>query len=151
MFSRFAFTLAVAAIRTVSLTTEFDVAAYAQEPNCARNITVHPGDTCNSIAAETNTPTFQLQTVNGDKIDAACDNLAVGEALCLGIIGHDCDITHVVVSGDTCELIAAEAKTTIEIILANNPNVNADCSNIGIGEVLCSADEIISVNATQTA
>ncbi|KAH9846902.1 hypothetical protein C2E23DRAFT_863722 [Lenzites betulinus] len=166
MFSRAALSLAVAAIaasrcgksccftpwcRAALLTVGMTVAAFAQEPNCARNTTVQLGDTCNSIAAETNTPTFQLLTVNADKIDAACDNLDVGEALCLGIIGHDCDVTHVVVSGDTCEKIATEAGTTFDIILANNPNVNSDCSNIGIGEVLCSANHIIGVNGTQSA
>ncbi|EIW56208.1 uncharacterized protein TRAVEDRAFT_129629, partial [Trametes versicolor FP-101664 SS1] len=102
---------------------------------CARNYTVELGDTCDGIAAKTNTPTFQLETVNADKIDAACDNLALGEPLCLGIIGEDCDITHVVQPGDSCGVIAQNAKTTLDILLANNPNVNADCTNIGVGEV----------------
>ncbi len=57
------------------------------------------------------------------------------QPLCLGIIGEDCDITHVVQPGDNCDSIAQEAKTTREILLANNPNVNAECTNIGVGEV----------------
>ncbi|KAL1938732.1 hypothetical protein VTO73DRAFT_11335 [Trametes versicolor] len=145
MFSRSAFAVAVvAAVASIG-------GVSAQEPNCARNYTVELGDTCDGIAAKTNTPTFQLETVNADKIDAACDNLALGEPLCLGIIGEDCDITHVVQPGDSCAVIAQNAKTTLDILLANNPNVNADCTNIGVGEVLCTADEVIGNSTTSAA
>ncbi|KAI8973079.1 hypothetical protein BD414DRAFT_499059 [Trametes punicea] len=123
----------------------------AQEPNCARNYTVVSGDTCDGISAKTNTSTYQLATVNADKIDAACDNLAVGEPLCLGIIGQDCDIVHVVQSGDACQAIADDAGTTLAILLANNPNVNSQCTNIYPGEVLCTADQVIGYNSTTTS
>ncbi|KAH9941126.1 uncharacterized protein BXZ73DRAFT_75098 [Epithele typhae] len=119
------------------------VGVRAQEPNCARNYTVHLGDTCDAISAKTNVSTYQLATVNADKIDAACDNLALGEPLCLGIVGEDCDVTHVVVSGDSCAAIAGAAGTTTDVLLANNPNVNSDCTNIYPGEVLCTATEVI--------
>ena len=49
---------------------------------------------------------------------------------------------HVVQAGDTCAAIAQAAGTTLDILLANNPNVNPGCSNIRPGEVLCTADEI---------
>ncbi|KAI0635466.1 hypothetical protein C8Q77DRAFT_1255961 [Trametes polyzona] len=143
MFAHNVFAVAVAA--AVAATC----GVYAQEPACARNYTVVAGDTCDRIGAKTATPTFQLQTVNADKIDAACDNLFVGEALCLGLVGEDCNIVHVVEAGDSCFSIAEDAGTTVDIILANNPNVNSDCTNIGLGEVLCAADHII-VNATSS-
>ena len=57
------------------------------------------------------------------------------QSLCLGITGQDCEVTHVVVSGDNCEAIAQAAGTTYDIILANNPNVNSACTNIYPGEV----------------
>ena len=44
-------------------------------------------------------------------------------------------MTHVVVSGDSCSSIAQIAGTTVDIILANNPNVNSTCGNIYPGEV----------------
>ena len=99
---------------------------------------------------------FQLASVNANLINAACTNLFVGEVrgrwhpssfsdggaecpgsqeLCLGIAGQDCGITHVVVSGDTCLSIAAAAGTTVDTILANNPNVNSACTNLVPGEV----------------
>ena len=64
---------------------------------CARNTTVHLGETCDIISEFFNVSTsvkqshsirirylivcyrYQLAFVNQDKIDAACDNLAVGE------------------------------------------------------------------------
>lgn len=57
------------------------------------------------------------------------------QPLCLGIVGQDCDITHVVQPGDNCDTIAQQAKTTRQILLANNPNVNTACTNINLGEV----------------
>ncbi|EIW56218.1 uncharacterized protein TRAVEDRAFT_50700 [Trametes versicolor FP-101664 SS1] len=137
MFSRSAFAVAVVAA------VAFIGGASAQEPNCARSYTVVPGDTCNLIGAKTNTPTFQIQRVNADKIDAGCENLIVGEPLCLGIVGQDCDITHVVQPGDTCDIIAQEAKTTLPILLVNNPDINTFCTNLLPGVVLCTANEII--------
>ena len=59
----------------------------------------------------------------------------VWQKLCLGFAGQDCEITHVVVSGDSCLSIAQATNTTLDIILANNPNVNNACSNIHPGEV----------------
>ncbi|KAJ7572894.1 hypothetical protein C8J56DRAFT_1060323 [Mycena floridula] len=109
---------------------------------CARNYTVHLGDTCDLISAANNASTYQLAIVNSDKIDAACDNLALGEPLCLGNVGEDCTDVHVVVSGDGCFAIAQEAGTDLETLFANNPNVASDCSNIYPGEVLCVADEV---------
>ncbi|PIL31050.1 hypothetical protein GSI_05746 [Ganoderma sinense ZZ0214-1] len=124
---------------------------HAQVSNCARNYTVVSGDTCDGISAKENVSTYQLATVNNATIDAGCDDLFVGESLCLGITGQDCDVTHVVVSGDNCEAIAQAAGTTLDILLANNPNVDSDCSNIYPGEVLCTADDIIVVSSGSTS
>uniref|UniRef100_A0A8H8CDS6 LysM domain-containing protein n=1 Tax=Psilocybe cubensis TaxID=181762 RepID=A0A8H8CDS6_PSICU len=104
-------------------------------PDCARTYTVQLGDFCDKISAQQNVSTFQLASVNNGIIDAGCDNLVVGEVLCLGLIGHDCTDVHVVVEGDTCESIALESGSSISAILSNNPNVNSECTNIGIGEV----------------
>ncbi|TFY82349.1 hypothetical protein EWM64_g1667 [Hericium alpestre] len=106
------------------------------QSNCDRFYAVNSGDTCDSIAAQQHVPTFQLQTVNSGTIDAACDNLFPGE-------GEDCETTYVVQSGDTCVAISSANNISLATLLANNPNVNSDCTNIGVGEVLCVADQII--------
>ncbi|KAI0367327.1 hypothetical protein BV20DRAFT_1037822 [Pilatotrama ljubarskyi] len=116
---------------------------YAQEPNCARNYTVSHTD-----LQVTGVCSFQLESVSADKVNANYSNLAIGEPLCLRIIGQDCDIVHVVEAADSCEAIAEVAGTTVDILLANNPNVDSECINISIGEVLCVADEVIVVKST---
>ncbi|KAI0785940.1 hypothetical protein C8Q75DRAFT_294400 [Abortiporus biennis] len=118
--------------------------------NCARTYTVQLGDVCDSISAAHNVSTFQLAHVNSN-IDPLCDNLALGEPLCLGITGQDCQTIHVVQSGDFCALIATEAGIDTSTLLANNPNVLSDCSNIYPGEVLCTASDVIAyTNATSS-
>ncbi|KAH8112812.1 hypothetical protein DFH11DRAFT_1511170 [Phellopilus nigrolimitatus] len=107
----------------------------AQEPNCARNYTVQLGDTCDLISAANNVSTFQLAFVNADTVNADCSNLALGEPLCLGVTGQDCNITHVVASGDSCSSIDSAAGIPIDTLLANNKNVFSDCSNVYPGEV----------------
>ncbi|KAK7688054.1 hypothetical protein QCA50_008424 [Cerrena zonata] len=121
------------------------LAVYAQQlpPDCTRSYTVKANDTCNSISASNNVSTFQLADVNQGIIDKACDNLFVGQTLCLGLEGHDCTTTHVVEMGDICDTIASAAEIDPATLLANNPNVHDNCDNLGIGEVLCTASEII--------
>ncbi|PSS37404.1 hypothetical protein PHLCEN_2v768, partial [Hermanssonia centrifuga] len=54
--------------------------------------------------------------------------------LCLGITGQDCDVVQVVEDGDSCAVIAGNAGVELSVLLANNPNVNSECSNIYVGE-----------------
>ena len=59
----------------------------------------------------------------------------VGEVICLGLTGEDCDKVTVVADGNTCESIAGAAGIPLSTLLANNPNVDSGCSNIYVGEV----------------
>ena len=59
----------------------------------------------------------------------------VVQVLCLGLVGHDCTTVHVVQDGDSCPTIASNAKITVGELLTDNPNVNANCTNIIVGEV----------------
>ncbi|KAG6811851.1 hypothetical protein H0H87_010768, partial [Tephrocybe sp. NHM501043] len=54
--------------------------------------------------------------------------------LCLGFEGQDCSTVHLVVEGDGCGAILAAANTTLATLVANNPNVDAGCTNIYPGE-----------------
>ncbi|KAG6835714.1 hypothetical protein H0H93_015400 [Arthromyces matolae] len=113
------------------------------DPVCARNYTVSSGDTCDGISAAQKVSTFQLAHDN-PSIDTGCDNLAVGEPLCLGFQGQDCTTVQVVASGDTCSGIASAAGTNFATLLANNPNIDDACDNIYPGEVLCTSKTVIS-------
>jgi len=117
-------------------------AAAQNVPNCARNYTVRLFDICDSISAANNASTFQLAHVN-TQINSDCSNLAEGEPLCLGVTGQDCQTIHVVASGDLCTTIATGANITMSTLLSNNPNINAACTNIDVGEVLCTSSTII--------
>ncbi|KAI0051351.1 carbohydrate-binding module family 50 protein [Auriscalpium vulgare] len=122
--------------------------ASAQD-SCARTYIVSSGDTCDKISASQNVSTFQLATVNEAIIDTACDNLAIGEVLCLGITGQDCSDVHIVASGDSCDLVSEAAGIPLSTLLINNPNVNSDCTSIDVGEVLCTSSTIF-VNGTSS-
>ncbi|KAG1730391.1 uncharacterized protein EDB91DRAFT_785915 [Suillus paluster] len=123
------------------------VAGQALPAGCDRNITVQAGDTCDGISAAYNVSTYQLAAVNSGIIDTACDNLYIGENICLGITGQDCSVTHLMQTGDTCYSVANAAGISINTLLANNPNVNTICTNTYPGEVLCTASQIY-VNIT---
>ncbi|KAI0066417.1 hypothetical protein BV25DRAFT_1835480 [Artomyces pyxidatus] len=132
------------AIAMVAVTAAVYGGVSAQTSNCARTYTVISGDTCDIISAKENVSTFQLATVNSAIVDPACDNLAVGEVLCLGIVGQDCNITDVVQSGDSCGLITDATGIPLSTLLTNNPNINTDCSNIYPGEVLCTSSQVFA-------
>ncbi|KAH9949743.1 hypothetical protein B0H21DRAFT_804053 [Amylocystis lapponica] len=106
--------------------------------SCARNYTVQAGDWCDTISAKQNVSTYQLAVVNPD-IAAACNNLQVGNSYCLGYVDQDCTTTHVVQPNDTCDAIASKYNINSTMLYTNNPQINADCDNIYVGEVLCAA------------
>ncbi|KAG6826394.1 hypothetical protein H0H93_016566, partial [Arthromyces matolae] len=54
--------------------------------------------------------------------------------LCLGFKGQDCQTVHVVVEGDVCVHIATATGIPLATLLANNPNIDAACTNIYPGE-----------------
>ena len=68
-------------------------------------------------------------------IDDLCQNLEIGWNLCLGFEGSDCETTYVVAPNDTIESIAEKYSTNSSTVLANNPQLEDDSSNLYIGQV----------------
>ncbi|KAG2063048.1 hypothetical protein BDR04DRAFT_1164105 [Suillus decipiens] len=136
MYASF-FTATLAALAVITSV----VSGQVLPAGCDRNVTVQAGDTCNAISAEHNVSTYQLAAVNGKIIDPACDNLVVGEVICLGIQGQDCNVTQVIQTGDTCQSIANAAGIPVKTLLTNNPNVNTTCNDLYPGEVICTANQ----------
>jgi hypothetical protein len=68
-------------------------------------------------------------------IDNLCTNLEVGWVLCLGFTGTDCQSIYTVVANDTVDNIAEAHGLNSTILLANNPQLESDSSNLYIGEV----------------
>jgi len=75
--------------------------------------------------------------VNNPEVNDACDNLVPDTEICLGESGMDCTKVYTVVAGDTCEWIQEMYGMTEDVLYGNNPQINAECTNIYIGEVLC--------------
>lgn len=118
--------------------------ASSASAHCGREYTVKEGDICDGISAATNTSTYQLAVVNHGVINSECTNLEPGKKICLGWLGADCQTTTIVQKDDSCEKIQARSGVNSTILNLNNPQINDDCSNLYIGEVLCT-DKTVNV------
>ncbi|KIK60811.1 hypothetical protein GYMLUDRAFT_261197 [Collybiopsis luxurians FD-317 M1] len=101
--------------------------------------TVVSGDVCDSIASKLGIPTAALLECN-PQIDAACDNLIPGEQLATPLTATSCGICgtfYVVKAGDVCDSIGAIFDVTFAGLQCANPQINDECTNLQIGEVLC--------------
>ncbi|KAG6819911.1 hypothetical protein H0H93_007445 [Arthromyces matolae] len=84
---------------------------------------------------------YQLSVAN-PAIDTSCSNLVPQTTICLGYSGEDCSTTYVVTADDTCDGIASNNGLNSTILYLNNPQINSDCTNIYIGEVLCVSNTV---------
>jgi len=109
--------------------------------SCTRTYTVRDHDICDSISAANNVSTYQLAVVN-PVINSDCTNLFQGQTLCLGTSGGDCTTTYVVKPNDDCYVVSSAFNINTTVLSDNNPQLNADCSNMYIGEVLCVAGTV---------
>ncbi|VDB96257.1 unnamed protein product [Peniophora sp. CBMAI 1063] len=126
------------------------LAGSAVAQKCTRTYAVQEGDWCDTISASQNASTYQLSTVN-PTINDLCANLEIGWNLCLGLEGSDCQTTYVVEPNDTIESIAEKYSTNSSTVLANNPQLEKDSSNLYIGEVLALCGNVTVPEATSTS
>ncbi|KAJ6507000.1 glycoside hydrolase superfamily [Mycena sanguinolenta] len=112
---------------------------------CAQNYTVVSGDTCSIIESKTGLNDTQLRALNPE-INDDCTNLQLGEILCVndGSGGtsppSDCTQNYTVVSGDTCSIIETKTGLNDTQLRELNPEINDDCTNLQLGEILCVND-----------
>ena len=104
---------------------------------------------------------YQLLSANQGLINPECTNLFPGEVslipyfflclctitvqshlklflvqtICLGLKGQWCGPVYTVESGDTCHAIADRFHISLHALFLHNPNINAGCTNLGVGEV----------------
>ncbi|KAF5383492.1 hypothetical protein D9757_006090 [Collybiopsis confluens] len=112
------------------------MAAKVLAQTCQATYTVVSGDNCVAIAAKFNVTDAALLAAN-PAVDANCDNLFIGQQLCIPLPPANCKSQYTVVAGDNCVAIAAEFSVSDAALLAANPAVNAQCSNLSVGELLC--------------
>ena len=63
------------------------------------------------------------------------------QIVCLGVAGADCTQVHTVVENDTCAWIQEMYGIDADSLWSNNPQIDEECGNIYIGEVLCVATD----------
>jgi len=126
-------------IRSLVLASIVSLAA----STCVRDYTVKEGDFCDKISAAQGVSTYQLAVVNNGIINDDCTNLMPDQKICLGYKGSDCTTVYTVVMGDICEDIAAAHKINTTLLYENNRQINPECTNIYVGEVLC-VDSIVN-------
>ncbi|KAI0295011.1 hypothetical protein BC826DRAFT_1175232 [Russula brevipes] len=119
---------------------------------CSTTRVVQAGDTCEAIANAAGIPVSKL-LANNPAVNSGCTNLFIGQVLCISSQTTPpppppppttCSITRVVQAGDTCETIANAASISVSTLLANNPAINSGCTNLFIGQVLCTAGQTIT-------
>ncbi|KAJ3867966.1 hypothetical protein EV359DRAFT_61054 [Lentinula novae-zelandiae] len=108
---------------------------------CEATYTVVAGDTCDEIATKNDVTVSALEAAN-PSIDANCDNLFVGEQLCIpGATPPPppppCAENYTVKAGDVCINIANQFNITVPQLEAANTEIDPLCDNLQIGEVLC--------------
>jgi len=111
--------------------------------SCKRWHTVQSGEICDSICQAESVALYQLFVLNPE-IDAECTNLMPGQELCLAKPNEDCKQVYQVKPNDTCEEVSEAHGIKLATFFYNNPQVNQDCTNLYIDEVVCVAHDYIN-------
>ena len=134
-------------------------------PACASKYTVVQGDTCNSIGAKFGVTAAAIISANSNNVNSGCTNLNIGEILCIPgapsqtpvavpttmpapvssrpvsapslAPANVCSVKYTVVSGDTCNAIGLKFGVSAASIIQANPSINAQCTNLQLGAILC--------------
>ncbi|KAJ3768564.1 hypothetical protein FB446DRAFT_694837 [Lentinula raphanica] len=106
------------------------------QTSCQATYTVVQNDNCVAIAAEFNVTYAALVAAN-PAVDANCDNLFIGQQLCIPAPPAECQAEYTVKSGDVCISIANMFNITAAQLEAANTDIDPLCDNLQPGEVLC--------------
>ncbi|KAJ4470891.1 hypothetical protein J3R30DRAFT_3408145 [Lentinula aciculospora] len=102
---------------------------------CQPTYSVVSGDTCSEIASKFNVTVSALENAN-PTIDSNCDNLFIGEQLCIpSTPPPTCTSDYAVKAGDVCDSIASQFGVTLAQLEAANPEIDPLCDNLQIGEI----------------
>ena len=113
-------------------------------PNCDRFYKIKAGDTCDAIASANGITFAQLRAWNTG-IDASCSNLWLDYSICTRVPGaaptpgdgapalpgsaSNCNKWYKIVSGDTCDVVAAKNTITVDQLRSWNTQVGASKSS----------------------
>jgi hypothetical protein len=128
---------------------------------CTEYHTIVSGDDCASIEGMFSLSLAQFIAMNPE-LNSGCTNLALGDAYCVassnststgppanvapGTITAGCTEYYTVVSGDGCASIESTFSLSLAQFIAMNPELNAGCTNLALGDAYC----VASSNSTST-
>lgn len=112
------------AISTLSATAPASNATATPTPICRATYTTTKDDTFRGIALAQNISTYLLARANN--LDIRSKTLIPGTLLC---VPTTCKV-YEVVSGDTCNSIIGSSNITAGQLIAWNPQINSQCSNL---------------------
>ncbi|KAI1490785.1 hypothetical protein F5X96DRAFT_516890 [Biscogniauxia mediterranea] len=131
------------------------VARQGYTADCTSTYSVQSGDRCIDIRDKFNA-TFTLDDFYSwnPQVDQYCSNLYPGEVVCVGVNGtssplpscpapvkpgivSNCDACYTVVQYDYCYAVAVDHGITLDQLLAWNPDLNSDCTNLEEGYNYC--------------
>lgn len=109
--------------------------------NCDRFHLVESGDTCDAIASSSGITSAQLRAWNTE-INAACSNLWLDYYICTRVPGAttpsnspplpgaaaNCEKWYQIVSGDTCDTVAAKNTITVDQLRSMNTGIGSSMS-----------------------
>ncbi|KAK9764015.1 hypothetical protein K7432_008847 [Basidiobolus ranarum] len=104
-------------------------------PKCASGTTsysVKSGDSCSAIATKNGINVDRLLSVNPK---LKCDQLAIGQLVCIPPLCQNGEKSSPVKAGDTCDKITKAWKVTLAQLLKSN--IGIDCNKLAIGQLIC--------------
>ncbi|KAJ5928235.1 hypothetical protein N7466_007191 [Penicillium verhagenii] len=137
--------------------------------SCDEFYLVVSGDECSTIADHYSITLADFYDWN-PAVGTSCANLELGEYVCVAIstssatsggittpspiqtgMPSTCDEFHLVVSGDTCSVVASEYGLTLSQFYAWNPAVGSDCSTLDLGDYVCVHISVTTPSPIQTS
>jgi len=130
---------------------------------CNRFYKIQSGDQCATIASRNGISVAQLRSWNSE-INAACSNLWLDYYICVGVPGvnptptvpttttpaptptnspqlpgaaGNCNAWYKIRSGDSCDVIAARNKITVNQFKSFNSHINSSCNNLWVDYYAC--------------
>lgn len=135
---------------TSSVAPPSNVASGTITEGCTEYYTVVTGDSCPAIESKFNISDSLFRMMNPE-INSACTNILLGEAYCVqtsnstgppgnvasGTITEGCTEYYTIVTGDSCTTVETKFNITDTLFRLMNPELNAGCTNILLGEAYC--------------
>ena len=104
----------------------------ANKINCSSYYTVITGDTCYSISVFYG---ISISDLNSRNPSLNCNNLQIGQKLCLNSAQINCSYYYTVKPGDQCYLMVNLTGISIDQFYILNPGIN--CNSLQIGQLVC--------------